>query len=127
MAMAAGAAAAIVVSGVFDRDEPSRMEGEAVVFEQRAPGVEASAVLAADGEGSMMLLSASGLDPESSYTVWFTPPGGGYAERKAITTFRADGAGNVDVDAYSALPLADVGRVWVTTPDGEITMDTERE
>jgi hypothetical protein len=127
MAAAAGAVIAVIASGILDREGPAPLEGEAVVFEQRAPGVEASGVLAADGQGSLIVLSASGLDPALPYTLWFTPPDGGYAERQAVTTFRPDGAGNADVDVRSAVPLADVGRVWVTTPDGGVALDTARD
>ena len=123
-ATAAAVGAVVVATGVRGADdEPLR--GEAVAFEQLAPGVEASGVLAGDGDSSMVLLSASGLEPDLTYTMWFTPPGGGYAEREAVGTFRADGAGNVEVDLQSALPLEEVGRVWVTTPDGDVALDTD--
>ena len=73
-----------------------------------------------------MELTAEGLDPAVTYALWLTPPGGGYAERVAAGTFRPDEDGKVDVRLRSALPAEDAGRVWATTPEGQIVLDTEQ-
>ena len=74
--------------------------------------------------GSLVALTAEGLDPKATYALWLTPPGGGYRERVAAGTFRPDSDGRVDVRLRSALPAEEMGRVWVTTPEGDIAMDT---
>lgn len=123
MAAAAAAVTVAVATGVTRDDDPPR--AEEVVFAREAPGVDAGAIVAPDGAGTVVLLTASGLDPEDAYTLWLTPPGGGYRDRTAVGTFRADGTGDVEVDLYSALPVDAVGRVWVTDTAGDITLDTE--
>jgi hypothetical protein len=126
MAAAAGAVIAIVlVVALQDEDDEPRLRGEQVVFARVEAGVEASAVVAPDGAGSLVHLTATGLDPDVTYALWLTPPGGGYRERVAAGTFRPSDDGEVDVRLRSALPAEAMGRVWATTDDGEIALDTE--
>jgi anti-sigma-K factor RskA len=120
-AVAAVAVVAVLVGG--DEDPPPR--GEPVTFAHLASGVTADATVAPDAAGSVVVLSATGLDPELTYALWLTPPGGGYRERVAAGTFRSDDDGEVEVTLRSALPAEDAWRVWATTPDGEVAMDTE--
>jgi hypothetical protein len=120
-----GLAAAVAIAVVLTRDTPTTLGGEPVTFALLAPGVEAGATVAPDDEGSIVALTASGLDPDVTYALWLTPPGGGYSQRVAAGTFRPDEDGNVDVTLRSALPAADAARVWATTPDRQIAMDTE--
>lgn len=122
--VALAAAAALLV--VSSRDPASRLDGEPVSFARLAPGVDAAATVAPDHAGSLVELTAEGLDPAVTYALWLTPPGGGYAERVAAGTFRPDEDGNVDIRLRSALPAEDAGRVWATTPEGQIVLDTEQ-
>lgn len=124
VAIALVAVAAAGALGVVLRPGDAAVDGEPVVFARRAPGVEAAAVVAAEDGGSLVALTASGLDPDLTYALWLTPPGGGYSERVAAGTFRPDPDGAVDVTLRSALPAARTGRVWATTPDGDIALDT---
>ena len=127
LALAMSAAAAAVVAGVVvTRDPPAEpLRGELISFVREAPGVEASAVLAPDEGGSLIQLDASGLDPDTTYSLWLTPPGGGYEDRIPAGTFRPDGEGDVDARLSCSLPPEDMGRAWATTPEGEIALDTE--
>jgi hypothetical protein len=120
-----GIAAAAVLAVVLTRDPDAPLDGEPVTFARLAPGVEADATVAPDGGGSLVELTASGLDPGTTYALWLTPPGGSYRERVPAGTFRADAEGQVEVRLHSALPAAEAGRVWATTPAGQIAMDTE--
>jgi hypothetical protein len=120
-----GAAAALVAVVALRPDGAERLDGEPVVFALRPPGVEASAVVAPEGRGSVVELTAVGLDPEVTYALWLTPPGGSYRDRIPAGTFRPDAEGAVDVRLRSALPPDEMGRVWATTPDREIALDTE--
>ena len=125
LAMSA-AAAAVVVAVVMTRDPSSEPErGEPVVFAREVGGADASAVVAPEGEGSVVHLVAQGLDPDVTYSLWLTPPGGGYLDRVAAGTFRPDDDGRVDAELRSALPAEEMGRVWATTPEGGIVLDTE--
>ena len=99
--------------------------GEPVAFVRQAAGVDASAVVAPEDNGSIIELHVSGLDPDTTYSMWLTPPGGGYADRVAAGTFRPDDDGEVDVRLRCALPAEEMGRAWATTPDGEIALDTK--
>ena len=121
-----GVAAAIVAATLVTRDagEP-RLRGEPVAFVRQAAGVEASAVVAPEDNGSIIELHGRGLDPDTTYSMWLTPPGGGYADRIAAGTFRPDDDGVVDVRLRCALPADEMGRAWATTPDGEIALDTK--
>jgi hypothetical protein len=76
-AVAVGAvAAAIVLALLLGRDDdPAPATGEPVTFAQLAPGIAADAVVAPDGEGSQVRLTATGLDPDLTYALWLTPPG----------------------------------------------------
>jgi len=127
MAVAVVGAAAVVLVGVLmTRPDPDpALDGEPVVFAQQPPGVEAAAIVAAEAEGSLVELTATGLDPDVTYALWLTPPGGGYPERVAAGTFRPDEDGKVDVRLRSALPAKEMGRVWATTPEGDIALDTK--
>lgn len=124
LALAGIAAAATLAVALWPTGSPA-LTGEPVAFVRHDPGVTASAVIAPEGEGSVVELTASGLDPETTYALWLTPPGGGYPQRVAAGTFRPDGEGTVDVRLRSALPPPETGRVWATTPEGEIALDTE--
>jgi hypothetical protein len=125
LAMSA-AAAAVVVAVVVTRDPgPKSDRGEPVVFAREVGGADASAVVAPDGGGSVVHLVARGLEPGVTYSLWLTPPGGGYLDRVAAGTFRPDDAGAVDAELRSALPAEAMGRVWATTPEGGIVLDTE--
>jgi hypothetical protein len=70
-------------------------------------------------------LTASGLDPDTTYALWLTPVDGSYEQRVPSGTFRPDGEGEVDARLHSALPASEAARVWVTDPTGEVTLDTE--
>jgi hypothetical protein len=118
-------AAAVVVAVLALSPDAERLDGQPVVFALQAPGVDASAVVAPDGGGSIVELTAVGLDPEVTYALWLTPPGGSYRDRIPAGTFRPDADGAVDVRLRSALPPDETGRVWATTPDREIALDTE--
>jgi hypothetical protein len=122
----AGAAAAVASAVVLadGGDEPLR--GRPVEFAHQATGVDASAVVAADRGGSVVELTASGLDAEVTYALWLTPPGGGYPDRIAAGTFRPDADGEVGVRLRSSMPAADIGRVWATDAQGVIALDTDR-
>jgi hypothetical protein len=127
-AAAGAAAAAVVVAAVLlgsGSDAARRLEGQPVAFTEVAAGVEATAVVAEHGDGSVIELTASGLDPAVTYAMWLSPPGGGWADRIAAGTFKPDEHGEVDVRLPCALPAADYGRAWATTPEGDIALDTE--
>ena len=84
-----GVLALALAAIVATRPNPTPpLRGEAVAFAVRPAGVEASAVVAADGTGSLVELTATGLDPDTTYALWLTPPGGDYPERVAAGTFR---------------------------------------
>jgi hypothetical protein len=108
-----------------DPGQPA-LRGRSVSFVRQAPGVDASAVLASEESGSVLELEATGLDPNTTYSLWLTPPGGGWADRIPAGTFRPDEDGDVDVRLHCSLPPEDMGRAWATTPDGQIALDTER-
>lgn len=119
--------AAVVLLGVvlLRPDGDPSLTGEPVAFARQATGVEASATIAPDAGGSLVELTATGLDPGVTYALWLTPPGGGYPDRIAAGTFRPDADGDVAVRLRSALPAEEMDRVWATTPDGQIALDTE--
>ncbi|MFL6206873.1 MAG: anti-sigma factor family protein [Acidimicrobiales bacterium] len=121
------AAAAVAIAIVMTRDpgEPA-LRGEPISFVRQAKGVQATAVLAADeGGGSVIDLDARGLDPDTTYSLWLTPSGGGYDDRIPAGTFRPDADGEVDARLSCSLPPEDMGRAWATTPEGDIALDTE--
>jgi hypothetical protein len=122
---AVAATAALVAAVVLAPSEPAPLEGEPIAFARQAAGVDARATLAGEGDGSLVQLVASGLDPGATYALWLTPPGGGYDARVAAGTFRAGADGEVDVRLPCALAASAVGRVWATTADGRVALDTE--
>jgi hypothetical protein len=121
-----GVAAAVVAAVMVTRDPgAASRRGEPVVFVRELAGADASAVVAPEGEGSVVHLVARGLEPGVTYSLWLTPPGGDYHDRVAAGTFRTDEDGRVDAELHSALPAEDMGRVWATTPGGGIVLDTQ--
>ena len=125
VAVAAVAATVGLVAAVGRTEDEPPLRGQEVTFVRQAPGAEATAVVAPDGDGALIGLTATGLDPDTTYALWLTPPGGGYAERIAAGTFRPDADGRVEVRLRSALAAEETGRVWATTPEGEIALDTQ--
>lgn len=122
----AAAAASIVAVLVLARDSgPAPLQGEPVAFTVVPVGASAEAVVADEERGSLVQLSASGLDPGVTYALWLSPPRGTWDDRVAAGTFRPDEQGRVDVRLRCALPADEYGRVWATTPDGKIALDTE--
>jgi hypothetical protein len=130
LARAAIAVATVAVVGLLAGallgGDPAPTGGEPVAFARVAPGVDAAATVRPDDAGSVIELVADGLDPEVTYALWLTPPGGGYRDRVPAGTFRPDGAGRVDVTLRSALPPDDASRVWATTPDDTVILDTDQ-
>jgi predicted anti-sigma-YlaC factor YlaD len=125
MAMAAAAAAVLAAVVLVDGDDgPGQLQGEPIEFAVVPAGADASAVVADDGGGSAVQLTASGLEPDVTYALWLTPAGGGYADRVPAGTFRADADGAVDARLHSALAASEAARVWATTPDGQVALDT---
>ena len=127
--VAVGAAAAalvlVVALGLRGDGGTAPLHGRHFAFAQLPAGATADAEVAKDDvHGSLVELKATGLDPSTTYALWLTPPGGGYADRVPAGTFRPDREGDVDVRLHSALPADDVGRVWATTPDREIALDS---
>lgn len=123
----ASAAAAIAAVIVLQRDSgPPPLQGEEVAFTVVPAGASAHAVIADEERGSLVQLTASGLDPEVTYALWLSPPGGTWDDRVAAGTFRPDEDGDVDVRLRCALEVDEYGRVWATTPDGDIALDTKR-
>lgn len=121
---AAAAAVLVTVVAVSGSSGPGRrLEGEHFAFVTVPVGAVVDAVVAPDGQGSQVQLVASGLDPETTYALWLTPPGGTYPDRVAAGTFRPDVDGNVDVILKSAIATDSVGRVWATDLDG-VVFDT---
>jgi hypothetical protein len=101
------------------------LTGEKMAFDVVPAGGTGSAIVADDLAGSVVQLTATKLDPNTTYALWLTPPGGGYSERVAAGTFKPAPDGHVDTILRSSLPREDVGRVWVTDPEGETALDTE--
>jgi len=125
-ALAASAAVVVAILVVRDGDDAGPLDGEPIEFARVPAGATVEAVVAEDeGDGSLVELVASGLEPDITYALWLSPPGGGWEDRIPAGTFRPDEDGQVDVRLRCALPAHDAGRVWATTPDGEVTLDTE--
>ncbi|MGQ0831230.1 MAG: zf-HC2 domain-containing protein [Microthrixaceae bacterium] len=119
-------AASAVVVVVRQRDpSPGPLKGEQVAFSVTPPGATATAVVAPDAGGSVVQLVADGLDPSVTYALWLTPPEGTWDDRVPAGTFRPDVGGHVDVRLRCAIAPGEYGRVWATTPDGQIALDTE--
>lgn len=122
----AGAAAAVVLVVALERGpEPARLSGQEVAFAVVPAGAEVAAVLGDDEGGSVVQLTATGLDPATTYALWMSPPDGGWDDRVPAGTFRADGDGDVDVLLRCAYPSRTYARVWATTPEGDIALDTK--
>jgi anti-sigma factor RsiW len=126
---AVGAAAAaivlVVALGLRGDPGPAALHGRHLAFSEVPAGATADVVVAKDDvHGSLVQLHATGLDPSTTYALWLTPPGGSYNDRVPAGTFRPDRHGDVDVRLHSALPSSDVGRVWATTPDRQLALDT---
>lgn len=126
VAALAAAAAVALLALVWPRDDdPTPLVGEQVAFTVVPPGATADAVIADDGDGSIVQITATGLDPDLTYALWLSPPGGRWDDRVAGGTFRPDPDGTVEERLRCALPVDEYGRVWVTTPGGDIALDTE--
>jgi hypothetical protein len=121
---AAAAAAVVVVSlvALSGDDGPGRVRGEQFAFTKLPAGATATAVVGEDPGGSVVQLSATGLDPGTTYALWLSDPET-HPERVPAGTFRPDDDGTVDVVLHCALPAHAVGRVWATSPDG-LALDT---
>jgi hypothetical protein len=119
-------AAAVLVTGAVAVNRAGQsLEGEPIAFAVQPAGASVSAVLAADDGDSVVELAATGLDPEVTYALWLSPPGGGLDDRVPAGTFRPDATGRVDARLRSALPPDRYGRAWATTPDGDVALDTQ--
>jgi hypothetical protein len=129
MAVAAAgtaAAVAVVVGAVVmatDDDGPGRLEGEQ--FALTLGDGEAIVAPYDGGTSSEVQLIASGLQPDTTYALWLAVPGGGRDERVPAGTFRADDDGEVNARLYCAMPSGEVGRVWATSPELELVLDTK--
>jgi hypothetical protein len=129
-AVGAAAAAAVLVGAlvVASDDGPARLEGEEFAFTVLPAGGEAEAVVAPyeeDSESSVVQLTASGLDPDVTYALWLSVPGGGREDRVPAGTFRPEEDGTVDVQLPCGMPAGEVGRLWATTPTGDLALDTQ--
>jgi hypothetical protein len=126
-AAGAAAAAAVLVGALSLRSggDVAPVRGTHFAFSVEPRGADAEAVVGRDaGKGSVVQLTATGLDPTVTYALWLTPPGGSYADRVPAGTFRPDEHGAVDVRLHCSLPAEQVGRVWATTPDRQLALDT---
>jgi hypothetical protein len=126
---AAGAAAAatvlVVALSLRSGGDVAPVRGTHFAFSVEPRGADAEAVVGHDdGKGSVVQLTATGLDPTITYALWLTPPGGSYADRVPAGTFRPDDHGAVDVRLHCSLPVEQVGRVWATTPSRQLILDT---
>lgn len=115
-------ALAVVLSAA--RVDDAAVEGTDVAFAVAPPGAAASAVIAADDGASTVQLVATGLDPDVTYALWLSPPGGTLDDRVPAGTFRPDERGNVSVRLRCSLPPDRYDRAWATTPSGAVALDT---
>lgn len=113
---------AVVLSAA--RVDDAAVEGTDVAFAVTPPGAAASAVIAEDDGASVVQLAATGLDPDVTYALWLSPPGGTLDDRVPAGTFRPDERGNVSVRLRSALPPERYDRAWATTSSGAVALDT---
>ncbi len=125
VALATAAAMVVAVIVLTRSGDPAPVRGVEVAFTVVPPGATAAAVVAADDhQGSLVQLTASGLDPDLTYALWLSPPDGTWDDRVAAGTFRPGAHGEVDVRLRCSLPPDRYGRVWATAPDGTIALDT---
>jgi hypothetical protein len=125
VALATTAAVVVAVVALQSDARPVPLQGEAVAFTVVPPGATVDAVIAEEERGSIVQLAASGLEPGVTYALWLSPPEGTWDDRVPAGTFRPDEHGTVDARLRCALPVDAYGRVWATTPDGEIVLDTK--
>jgi anti-sigma factor RsiW len=124
---AAAAAVVVAVAGVLiaaaddaGDDREGELAGLEVDFVDAPEGVEASATIAADGEGTVVELDASGLDPSTVYALWLSSSSG---DRMPAGTFKPKTDGAVAVRLECAIDVDDAERIWATTPDGDVPLD----
>lgn len=125
-AVGGAAAAAVVVVTLIagGGGTTGDLDGEHFAFRTVPTGGTADATVGHDdGSGSLVQLVATGLDPDTTYALWLTPPGGTYPDRVPAGTFRPDEDGKVDVRLKSAMDPNKVGRVWATDAHG-VVIDT---
>ncbi len=127
VAVGAAAAAAVLVFALAMRAGDGGVgpvNGDHFAFAVVPPGATAGAVVGHDdGQGSVVQLIATGLDPTTTYALWLTPPGGTYEDRVPAGTFRPGRDGTVNVRLHCSLSAGRVGRVWATT-DRTVVLDT---
>jgi hypothetical protein len=122
------AAAAALVVGVIvgslvslgSDGDARQLDGIEVAFREEPPGVDASATIAGDDDGTVVELDASGLDPDLVFALWLSS---GDGERVPAGTFRPDSDGTVEARLPCSLRFRDAARIWVTTPEGEVPLD----
>jgi len=122
VAVGGAAAAAVLVAALVagSDDDVDPLRGDRFAFTIGS----AEAVVAPDDGGSVVQIVARDLDPDVTYALWLSVPGGRWDDRVPAGTFRPGDDGTVDVRLRSAMPAEDVGRVWATTENG-IALDTE--
>lgn len=119
-----GASLVVALVASASRVDDAALDGTRVPFVVAPAGASASAVIAEDDGASIVELVATGLDPEVTYALWLSPPGGTLDDRVPAGTFRPDRAGNVAVRLRCALPPDRYDRAWATTPSGAVALDT---
>lgn len=122
LTLAASLVTGLVVSAT--RDDDAAIDGIEVAFAFAPDGASASAVIAADDGASVVELVATGLDPDLTYALWLSPPGGTLDDRVPAGTFRPDERGSVSVLLRCSLPPDRYDRAWATTPTGAVALDT---
>jgi anti-sigma factor RsiW len=122
---AAALLAVALAAALVSRDDDRELAGDEIEVTVLPPGATAEVAVAPDDGGSVVELVATGLDPSVTYALWLSPRGGDWDDRVPAGTFRPDADGAVEVRLASAMPAEDAGRVWATTPEGEVALDTE--
>jgi hypothetical protein len=128
VALGCAAAAVVLVVGVLVAGGGGGADLEPLEGDDYAFTVgTGEAIVAADPDtgGSIVHLEASQLDPELTYALWLAVPGGGRDDRIPAGTFQPEPDGTVVVRLQSAMPPDEAGRVWATTPDFQLALDTE--
>lgn len=125
LTLAASLVIGLVVSAT--RDDDAAIEGTEVAFAVAPDGASASAVIAEDDGASVVELVATGLEPDLTYALWLSPPGGTLDDRVPAGTFRPDERGNVSVLLRCSLPPDRYDRAWATTPTGAVVLDTRSD